>query len=114
MGLTKDIGDVKLSIQLHTTESMDVLIEGKKPIFHFVLDREKHGLTFDSARKQDAAREYAVIPDEHANAGLIVYAKFGDKWEPNPWSSRFVIRELLDQLNIKLPPIHQSQTQDDE
>lgn len=86
---------------------MDVLINGKKPIFHFVVDHEKHGLTFESARAQDVAREYAVLADEHANAGLIVYAKFGDKWDPNPWSSRFLIRELLDQLNIKLPPIKQ-------
>lgn len=77
-------------------------IEGKKPIFHVVTNRKKFGLTKLDAKLQDMAYEYAIVADEKANAGLIAYGKYNGVWRPNPWSTRFLIRELLEMLDIKI------------
>lgn len=83
-----------------------VLVEGRLPIFHVVMDRHKLGLTHDEAMKQDMAEEYAVVAEEKANAGLIVYGKYGGVWCANPWSTRFLIRTLLENSGVSLPPFH--------
>jgi hypothetical protein len=78
------------------------LIEGKEPIYHVVVTPERFGITKVGARLQDMADEYAIVADEKANAGLIIYGKYNGVWRPNPWSTRFLIKDLLEKLNIKI------------
>lgn len=83
-----------------------LLVEGRKPIFHCIMDREKYGLTDREARFQDMADEYAILAEPQANGGLIVYGKYNGEWIVNPWSCRFLVRELLERMDIRLPPLH--------
>ena len=46
----------------------------------------------------DCADEYAIEMRESALGGLILWARWGDKWEPNPWSERYVLRQLLQEM----------------
>ena len=78
-------------------------IEGYPVIFHVVMDIEKMGLTKKQAMHQDMAQEYAVVTVTEGHAGIMVYAKYNDSWQANPWSTRFLIRELLERINITLP-----------
>lgn len=77
-----------------------LIIDGKEPIFHVVMDRKKFGLTEEKAMFQDMAKEYAIVLEPQANAGIIVYAKYKDEWNSNPWSTRFLIRVLLENSGI--------------
>jgi hypothetical protein len=83
-----------------------LLVDGRLPIFHVVMDRHKMGLSHDEAMKQDMASEYAIVADPQANGGLIVYAKYHGEWSANPWSTRFLIRVLLENSGVSLPPFH--------
>jgi hypothetical protein len=83
-----------------------LLVAGRLPIFHVVMDRHKMGLSHDEAMKQDMASEYAIVADPQANGGLIVYAKYHGEWSANPWSTRFLIRVLLENSGVSLPPFH--------
>jgi hypothetical protein len=83
-----------------------LLVDGRLPIFHVVMDRQKMGLSHDEAMKQDMASEYAIVADPKANGGLIVYAKYQGEWSANPWSTRFLIRVLLENSGVSLPPFH--------
>lgn len=83
-----------------------VLVDGRVPIFHCVMDINKLGLTKNQADLEDMADEYAIVENKDANAGLIVYGKYNNKWKANPWSTRFLVRELLSLIDIHLPPIH--------
>lgn len=48
------------------------------------------------------AEEYAIVRTPLATSGgVIVWAKYDDKWEPNPYSVRPVIAVLLDLLAAK-------------
>jgi hypothetical protein len=81
-----------------------LLVNNQPPIFHVVMDRQKMGLSHDEAMKQDMASEYAIVADLQANGGLIVYAKYHNEWLANPFSTRFLIRVLLENIGICLPP----------
>lgn len=83
-----------------------LLVDGRLPIFHAKMDRHKFGLSEEGAMLQDMAEEYAVVADEKANAGLIVYGKYNGVWRVNPWSTRFLIRILLENSGVSLPPFH--------
>ena len=83
-----------------------LLVDGRLPIFHVKMDRHKFGLSEEGAMLQDMAEEYAVVADEKANAGLIVYGKYSGVWRVNPWSTRFLIRVLLENSGVSLPPFH--------
>lgn len=48
--------------------------------------------------------EYAVVADEEANAGVIIYAKYHGVWCVNPSSTSFLIRILLENSGVSLPP----------
>ncbi|MDQ5929089.1 MAG: hypothetical protein QG594_867 [Bacteroidota bacterium] len=55
---------------------------------------------------EDMAQEYAIIAEPNANAGLMVYGKHLDgNWAANPWSVRFLIRELLEKIGIVMPQV---------
>ena len=82
-----------------------LLIEGREPIFHVKMEAHKLGLSEVGAMLQDMAEEYAVVADEKANAGLIVYGKYNGVWRVNPWSTRFLIRILLENSGVSLPPL---------
>ena len=88
------------------TDANNVLVDGRQPIFHAKMDRHKFGLSEEGAMLQDMAEEYAVVVDEKANAGLIVYGKYNGVWRVNPWSTRFLIRILLENSGVSLPPFH--------
>ena len=87
-------------VEVQLEQVPNLLIDGKQPIYHAVMDRNKFGLSEEEARQQDMADEYAVIADEKANAGIIVYGKYGDVWRSNPWSTRFLIKVLLESRKI--------------
>lgn len=89
-----------------TQDANNVLVDGRMPIFHVKMDRKKFGLSEEGAMLQDMAEEYAVIAEEKANAGLIVYGKYKGVWRLNPWSTRFLIRILLEKSGVSLPPFH--------
>lgn len=96
--------DIK-AVQATDEALVKTQIEGKQPIFHAVMDRKKWGLSEEQAMKEDMAQEYAVIAEPSANGGLVVYAKHLDgTWAANPWSVRFLIRELLERIDIVLQP----------
>lgn len=83
-------------------ETAKLLIDGKEPIFHCVMDSKKFGLTKEEADFQDMPEEYAIIADPKANAGMLIYAKYNGEWKSNPFSARFLVREMLE--NIKNSP----------
>lgn len=88
------------------TDANNVLVDGRLPIFHVKMDRHKFGLSKEGVMLQDMAEEYAVVVDEKANAGLIVYGKYNGVWRGNPWSTRFLIRILLENSGVSFPPFH--------
>lgn len=88
------------------TDENNILVDGYSPIFRAKMDRHKFGLSREGAVLQDMAEEYAVVADEKANAGLIVYGKYNGVWRVNPWSTRFLIRILLENSGVSLPPLH--------
>jgi len=47
-----------------------LLVDGRLPIFHVVMDRQKMGLSHDEAMKQDMASEYAIVADPQANGAM--------------------------------------------
>lgn len=77
-------------------------IEGHEVVFQCRLTSAKYGLSDEQAMRQDMAYEYAVCTVKGANAGIIVYANHGEGWLPNPWSTRFLILELLEKAGIKI------------
>ena len=81
---------------------MEETIEGYLQIYRVKLSKERFGLTEVGKSLQDMADEYAICADEKSNAGLIVYGKYNGVWRPNPWSTRFLIRDLLEQIGIKI------------
>lgn len=83
-------------------DEFESLIDGYRPIFWVAPKKEHFGLTAEGAMLQDLAQEYAVCADPNANAGLIVYGKYNDNWRPNPWSTRFLIRILLEKIGITI------------
>ncbi len=52
---------------------------------------------------EDLAEEYAVCASPKSNAGLLVYAKYNGEWQVNPWTVRFLVRDLLEQIGIVIP-----------
>ena len=94
-----------MNAELNNTKVNIVLPDGKVPIFHVTMDRHRFGLSEVGAMLQDMAEEYAVVSDEKANAGLIVYGKYNGVWRLNPWSTRFLIRILLENCGIPLSTI---------
>ena len=88
------------------TDENNVLVDGRLQIFLVMMDRDKFGWSEEGEMPQELAEEYAVIADEKANAGLIVYGKYGGVWRVNPWSTRFLIRILLENSGVSLPPFH--------
>ena len=83
-------------------KKMNELVDGYVPIYHVKLDKERFGLTDEGAMLQDLAEEYAVCADEKANAGRIVYGKYNGTWRVNPWSTRFLVRDLLEKIGISI------------
>ncbi len=84
-----------------------ILVDGREPIFHIIMDSHKFGLSPHEAAMQDMADEYAIVAIPEANAGIVVYAKYSGEWLANPWSGRFLIRELLGRIGIVIPPFDQ-------
>ena len=68
-------------------------------LFSAEIKASDFGLTDEQALLQDMPSEYAVIKDEKANGGVIVYAKYNGEWKVNPWSTRFLVRTLIDRIN---------------
>jgi hypothetical protein len=79
------------------------LIDGYTPIYRCSLTKEQFGLSAEEALRQDLAEEFAVCADPKAHGGLIVYGKYDGVWRSNPWSHRFLIRVLLEQIGIEIP-----------
>jgi|LSQX01.2.fsa_nt_gb hypothetical protein len=50
----------------------------------------------------DIATAYAIEIDKNAACGIILWAKYRGKWEPNPYSSRAVIARLLSELGAPI------------
>lgn len=89
--------------QTGNDDTNQLLVDGRTLIFHVKTDRQKFGLSEDGAKLQDLADEYAIVADKRANAGLIVYGKYNGVWRANPWSTRFLIRVLLENSGVPLP-----------
>lgn len=103
----KQNNQIPQSHNSHT--SMDderVLVDGRQPIFHVIMDCEKLGISEDDAKLRDMADEYAIISEPEANGGLIVYGKYSGEWTANPWSTRYLIRVLLENAGVSLPSFH--------
>jgi len=47
-------------------------------------------------RNSDCADEYAVTLRSSAISGIIIWGRFGTKWQANPWSARPLVRHLLE------------------
>lgn len=100
-----DEGTVILGIQRVDTAHSNIeqeIIDGYRPIFKCKMNADCFGLTEKEAMSQDLAEEYAICADKMANAGLIVYAKYNGVWQPNPYSTRFLVRFLLEQLGVNI------------
>lgn len=83
-------------------------LDGLNVVFAFKPDATMFGITEKQAKIQALAEQYAIVADELANGGIIVYAKYNGKWSPNPWSTRWLIRILLLNMGIYLPPIKET------
>jgi hypothetical protein len=86
-------------------ETAKLLIDGKEPVFHCVMDSKKFGLTKEEADFQGMPEEYAIIAEPKANAGISVYAKYHSNagWKiDTSFKTRFLVMELLG--NIKNSP----------
>jgi len=55
----------------------------------------------DLATFEDHADEYIVVGRAAAEAGVIVYARYGERWEVN-CGERFVIAELLRRAGVEV------------
>jgi hypothetical protein len=76
------------------------IIEGKVPIFHVIMDHTKYDLSKEQARREDMADEYAVVVNTESNAGIVVYGRYNGEWIPNPYSTRWLIRVLLENMGV--------------
>lgn len=45
------------------------------------------------------ADEYVVTAVEQANCGMMLWARWGYKWEANPWSKRPVLRDMIARIS---------------
>lgn len=91
---------------MENKESTLTLILGDKlPFFHVVMDRNKFGLSEEEAQMQDMADEYAIVYDKDAIGGIVIYAKCRGEWVANPFSTRFLVRVLLENAGISLPSL---------
>lgn len=79
-----------------------LVIDGREVVFRCVMDRNKYNLSELNAALEDMPDEYAIVYDDNANADIIIYAKYKDKWVVNPSSTRFLVRELLDMAKINI------------
>lgn len=78
-------------------------LDGYTVIYHVKLDKDRFWLTESQAKMEDLAEEYAVCASPKSNAGLLVYAKYNGEWQVNPWTVRFLVRDLLEQIGIVIP-----------
>jgi hypothetical protein len=76
-----------------------------QPIFHVVMDRNKYGLSTTDVLMQDMAEEYAIVSEPEANGGIIIYGMYNGVWASNPFSLRFLVRELLERIKIQAEPM---------
>jgi hypothetical protein len=51
----------------------------------------------------DIAFEYLVTKCDSATGGVIVYARYGNEWEANPWSVRPLVNRLVAELATRPP-----------
>ena len=49
-------------------------------------------------KEKVCAEEYAIYSKKSANAGIIVYGKYNNKWSVNPVSCRHLIKQLLGEI----------------
>jgi hypothetical protein len=77
------------------------IVEGKVPIFHIIMDNNVYGMTKVQSRRADMAEEYAVVIDTDASAGIIIYGRYNGEWIPNPYSTRWLVRALLENLALQ-------------
>lgn len=82
-------------------------IKGHKVVFYYKTDYKKHGLTEEKVEYHDIMDEYAVVECVDANCGIMVFYRINrdDAWQVNPWSMRFLIRILLENIGITFTPI---------
>lgn len=46
-------------------------------------------------RMEDCPNEYRVVSVPGANAGIVIYARYGDRWVVNPWNTRHLVVALM-------------------
>jgi len=61
-------------------------------IYSLVCDKAKNRL------HDDIPEAYEVYEHPEASNGIIIYAKHHGKWHANPWSSRELVKTLVNQL----------------
>lgn len=80
-------------------------LDGLNVVFHVQTSAEMFGISKKLAERQDLAEEYAIVADGNSYGGIIVYAKYHGRWSANPWSTRWIIRVLLLNIGVSLPPV---------
>lgn len=56
-------------------------------------------------RMDDVAEAYVVESNPMASCGIIVWAKYHGKWEANPFSTRAIVRKLIDLITPPAEPV---------
>lgn len=66
--------------------------DNKKIIYHWVVPEDYQNITgFD-----DIPEQYRIVKDSQASSGIVIEAKYNRKWTVNPWSTRVLVKHLLE------------------
>ena len=76
-------------------------MENEKIIFQWKVPEDYPNFS----RHDDIAEEYRVYQNDEANGGVIVEAKYNGEWIVNPWSTRPLVRHLLQLLQNRQPSV---------
>lgn len=70
-------------------KSLASIIEGGTLVWAWIPDRSEFK-EFD-----DVAKAYAIVRHSEAAEGVVIFARWQQHWEANPWTARPVVRRML-------------------
>lgn len=54
----------------------------------------------DFTGHDDNPKAYRVVKNEKAQGGVIIYGKYRDEWQANPWNTRTLVKHFLDDIEL--------------
>lgn len=75
-----------------------VKIDGEEVVYYWEPVPSELKMSAEEMKYQDCPKAFAVTRNPKANAGIVVYAKFGGRWFANSGCVRFLIQHLIKKL----------------